>query len=222
MKLLIKFPTRGRKEMFFSTLNKYHEYCNKIDNTFFLISIDADDNEMNTDEVISLLNTYKNTKVVVGSSLSKIDAVNRDLNDLEYEWDVVLLASDDMIPQIKGYDDIIRDNMLFNYPDTDGILWFNDGFQGDRLNTLCILGREYYKRFNYIYHPDYKSCWSDNEFMVVGNLLNKQVYIDTVIIKHEHPDWGYGSPDHVHNNNVKDWHHDNNVYQTRQSNNFYL
>ena len=222
MKLLIKFPTRGRKEMFFSTLNKYHEYCNNIDDTFFLISIDADDNEMNTDEVVSLLNTYKNTKVVVGNSLSKIDAVNRDLNELEYEWDVVLLASDDMIPQIKGYDDIIRDNMLFNYPDTDGILWFNDGFQGDRLNTLCILGREYYKRFNYIYHPDYKSCWSDNEFMVVGNLLNKQVYIDTVIIKHEHPDWGYGSPDHVHNNNVKDWHHDNNIYQTRQLNNFYL
>ena len=222
MKLLIKFPTRGRKEMFFSTLNKYHEYCNNIDDTLFLISIDADDNEMNTDEVVSLLNSYKNTKVVVGNSLSKIDAVNRDLNELEYEWDIVLLASDDMIPQIKGYDDIIRDNMLFNYPDTDGILWFNDGFQGDRLNTLCILGREYYKRFNYIYHPDYKSCWSDNEFMVVGNLLNKQVYIDTVIIKHEHPDWGYGSPDHVHNNNVKDWHHDNNIYQTRQLNNFYL
>jgi hypothetical protein len=222
MKLLIKFPTRGRKEMFFSTLNKYHEYCNNIDNTFFLISIDADDNEMNTDEVVSLLNTYKNTKVVVGNSLSKIDAVNRDLNELEYEWDVVLLASDDMIPQIKGYDDIIRDNMLFNYPDTDGILWFNDGFQGNRLNTLSILGREYYKRFNYIYHPDYKSCWSDNEFMMVGNLLNKQVYIDNVIIKHEHPDWGYGSPDHVHNNNVKDWHHDDNIYQTRQSNNFYL
>jgi hypothetical protein len=222
MKLLIKFPTRGRKEMFFSTLNKYHEYCNNIDNTFFLISIDADDDEMNTDEVITQLNEYKNTKVVVGSSLSKIDAVNRDLNGLEYEWDIVLLASDDMIPQIKGYDDIIRDNMTFNYPDTDGVLWFNDGFQGNRLNTLCILGREYYKRFNYIYHPDYKSCWSDNEFMVVGNLLNKQVYIDTVIIKHEHPDWGYGSPDHVHNNNVKDWHHDNNVYQTRQSNNFYL
>jgi len=222
MKLLIKFPTRGRKEMFFSTLNKYHEYCNNIDNTFFLISIDADDDEMNTDEVITQLNEYKNTKVVVGSSLSKIDAVNRDLNELEYEWDIVLLASDDMIPQVKGYDDIIRDNMTFNYPDTDGVLWFNDGFQGNRLNTLCILGREYYKRFNYIYHPDYKSCWSDNEFMVVGNLLNKQVYIDTVIIKHEHPDWGYGSPDHVHNNNVKDWHHDNNVYQTRQSNNFYL
>jgi hypothetical protein len=159
---------------------------------------------------------------VVGLSKSKIDAVNRDLNNYNKHWDVVLLASDDMIPTIKGYDDIIRDNMMFNYPDTDGILFFNDGFQGNKLNTLCILGKKYYERFNYIYHPDYKSCWSDNEFMVVGNILKRQSYIDQVIIRHEHPDWGYGNIDYVHNNNVKDWHHDNDIYNKRLINNFYI
>ena len=222
MKLLIKFPTRGRKDKFFSTLDKYYEYCKNIDNMDFLISLDEDDNEMNTTEVLKKLSNYKNIKVVVGLSKSKIDAVNRDLNNYNKHWDVVLLASDDMIPTIKGYDDIIRDNMMFNYPDTDGILFFNDGFQGNKLNTLCILGKKYYERFNYIYHPDYKSCWSDNEFMVVGDKLKKQSYIDIVIIRHEHPDWGYGNIDYVHNNNVKDWHHDNNVYKIRESNNFYL
>ena len=220
MRLLIKFPTRGRKDKFFSTLDKYYEYCSDIDNTMFLISIDTDDTEMNTDEVINKLSTYKNIKVVIGYSLSKIDAVNRDLKDLDYDWNIVILASDDMIPQVNGYDKIIKENMSFNYPDTDGVLWFNDGFQGNRLNTLCILGKKYYERFNYIYHPDYKSCWCDNEFMVVGNLLKKQSYIDIVIIRHEHPDWGYGNPDYVHKNNVSDWHHDHNVYLTRQSINF--
>jgi hypothetical protein len=222
MKLLIKFPTRGRKDKFFSTLDKYYEYCKNIDNMDFLISLDEDDNEMNNTEVLKKLSNYKNTKVVVGLSKSKIDAVNRDLNNYNKHWDVVLLASDDMIPTVKGYDDIIRDNMMFNYPDTDGILFFNDGFQGNKLNTLCILGKKYYERFNYIYHPDYKSCWSDNEFMVVGDKLKKQSYIDIIIIRHEHPDWGYGNIDYVHNNNVKDWHHDNNVYKIRESNNFYL
>ena len=222
MKLLIKFPTRGRKNKFFSTLDKYYEYCKNIDNMDFLISLDEDDNEMNNTEVLKKLSNYKNIKVVIGLSKSKIDAVNRDLNNYNKHWDVVLLASDDMIPTIKGYDDIIRDNMMFNYPDTDGILFFNDGFQGNKLNTLCILGKKYYERFNYIYHPDYKSCWSDNEFMVVGNILKRQSYIDQVIIRHEHPDWGYGNIDYVHNNNVKDWHHDNNVYKIRESNNFYL
>lgn len=222
MKLLIKFPTRGRKDKFFITLDKYHNYCSDIETTMFLISIDSDDDEMNNEETIKRITSYKNTKLVIGNSLSKIDAVNRDLSDFDYDWDIVLLASDDMIPQVKGYDTIIRDNMSFNYPDTDGILWFNDGFQGNRLNTLCILGKKYYERFNYIYHPDYKSCWSDNEFMVVGNLLKKQSYIDQVIIRHEHPDWGYGGADYVHNNNVNDFNHDHNVFQTRSSNNFYL
>jgi hypothetical protein len=52
MKLLIKFPTRGRKDKFFSTLDKYYEYCKNIDNMDFLISLDEDDNEMNNTEVL--------------------------------------------------------------------------------------------------------------------------------------------------------------------------
>lgn len=222
MKLLIKFPTRGRKEKFLSTLDLYHNKCVDKKNTFYLISIDGDDPEMNNEDVLNRLNSYENTKVVIGRSVSKIDAVNRDLNEYDQEWDIVLLASDDMLPQINGYDNIIRDNMKFNYPDTDGILWFNDGYQGNRLNTLSILGKKYYERFNYIYHPDYKSCWSDNEFMVVGNILKKQSYIDMVIIRHEHPDWGHGDKDYVHENNIKDFHYDHNVYKLRELNNFYL
>ena len=222
MKILIKFPTRGRPEKFFSTFNLYHNMCSDIENIIFLVSIDEDDESMNNINVLNFLSNFRNTVVIKGSSKSKIDAVNRDIEKIVDSWDILLLASDDMIPQIIGYDNIIRDNMSFNYPDNDGILWFNDGFQGNRLNTLCILGKKYYERFNYIYHPDYKSCWSDNEFMMVGNILKKQSYIDQVIIKHEHPDWGYGSADFVHHKNVEDWGHDHYTYQIRSSNNFYL
>jgi hypothetical protein len=222
MKLLVKFPTRGRKTKFLSVLKKYYDLCEDKDNTHFLISLDEDDSEMNDQHTKDVLRTYKNLTFIYDNSKSKIDAVNRDIEKIVDSWDILLLASDDMIPQIKGYDIIIKNKMSEFFPETDGILWFNDGFQGNRLNTLCILGKKYYERFNYIYHPDYKSCWSDNEFMEVGNILKKQIYIDQVIIKHEHPDWGYGSIDYVHNNNVKDWHHDNNVFQQRKSNNFYI
>lgn len=222
MKLLVKFPTRGRVDKFLPTFHLYQEMCKDIDNTMFLVSIDEDDESMNNPSVIEKINTYKNTFLVIGNSESKIHAVNRDLNEFKEKWDIVLLASDDMIPQVKGYDDIIRNNMMFNYPDLDGVLWFNDGYQADKLNTLCILGKKYYERFNYIYHPDYKSCWCDNEFMVVGNLLNRQSYINQVIIRHEHPDWGYGTTDYVHQNNIKDYNHDYNVYHKRMSINFGL
>jgi hypothetical protein len=87
---------------------------------------------------------------------------------------------------------------------------------------LCILGKKYYERFNYIYYPEYKSVWSDNEFMLVGNLLKKQKYFPMVIIKHEHPDWGYGKHDVIHNKNHSDLSFDMNLFKDRQSKNFYI
>lgn len=221
MKLLIKFPTKNRKNKFFTVLKQYQKLCEDIDNTFFLITLDNDDKEMNSPEVEEIFKTFKNVKYVYGDSQSKIHAVNRDVEMVD-EWDIILLASDDMVPKIKGYDNIIRNKMKEYYPDTDGVLWFNDGHQGNKLNTLCILGKKYYERFNYIYYPEYKSVWSDNEFMLVGNILEKQTYFDEVIIEHEHPDWGYGNRDTIHQTNYMNESYDRNLFSTRKQNNFYL
>ena len=221
MKLLIKFPTRNRKNKFFKVLRQYQNLCEDLDNTYFLITLDNDDESMNPSDVEDIFNTFKNIKVVYGTSNSKIHAVNRDI-ELVNDWDIVLLASDDMTPKVKGYDNIIRNKMKEFYSDTDGILWFNDGHMGNKLNTLCILGKKYYDRFGYIYHPEYKSVWSDNEFMLVGNILGKQTYFEQVIIEHEHPDWGYGSRDEIHQNNSKNENQDKLLFTKRKDNNFYL
>jgi hypothetical protein len=218
MKILIKFPTRGRSDKFFNVLDIYYQLSDNNDNITFQITIDTDDETMNNNIVLSKLNSYKNLNYTLGVSKNKIDAVNRDI--IIGDWDIILLASDDMIPKVKGYDDIIRNKMTELYPDTDGVLWFNDGNQGDKLNTLCILGKMYYERFNYIYHPDYTSLWADNEFMDVANLLNKQTYFNDVIIRHEHPDVGLGQRDFVHFDNIKFDYIDKEIYLKRKSNNF--
>ena len=192
MKLLIKYPTRGRKIKFLSTLQKYYNFLSKKNDVTFLITMDDDDSELNNDFVREVLDTYDNLIYFYGDSNTKIEAINNDLDKVG-EWDILLLASDDMIPSVKGYDEIIINEMKNNYPDTDGVLWFNDGYQGNKLNTLCVLGKKYYERFGYIYHPSYKSVWSDNEFMSVANILNKQKYFEQTIIKHEHPDYGFGN-----------------------------
>jgi hypothetical protein len=220
MRLLIKFPTRGRKEKFFSVLDEYYSHLSDLDNTTFLISLDKDDTQMNNTEVVNKLKSYKNLKYFYGSSKNKVDAVNRDINKVN-DWDIVLLASDDMIPQVEGYDQLIREEMSNTYSDTDGILWFNDGNRKD-LNTLCILGKKYYKRFNYIYNPEYKSTWCDNEFTEVGNILKKQKFIDQIIIKHEHPDWGFGSRDEIHRLNLENENYDKSVYFKNKVMNFGL
>ena len=219
MKLVIKYPTRGRKIKFLSTLQKYYNFLSKKNDVTFLITMDNDDSELNNNFVREVLDTYDNLIYFYGDSNTKIEAINNDLDKVG-EWDILLLASDDMIPFVKGYDEIIINEMKNNYPDTDGVLWFNDGYQGNKLNTLCILGKKYYERFGYIYHPSYKSVWSDNEFMSVANILNKQKYFEQIIIKHEHPDYGFGNRDFIHSENQKNESSDKQIFEIRKSKNF--
>jgi len=222
MNLLIKFPTRGRKNKFLNTLRKYVTLANNIENIKFLISVDIDDVDMYSSETVEIIHQNPNCEILVSDNISKVEAINRGINEFEYKWDILLLASDDMIPQKKGYDDVIRDNMSKFYPDTDGVLWFNDGFKGNKLNTLSIMGKKYYDRFNYIYYTKYKSVWCDNEFMDVANILNKQTYIDDIIIRHEHPDYGLANRDEIHTKNLQNENHDKSLYLKRRSTNFSL
>lgn len=219
MNILIKFPTRNRREKFFQVLDLYYNLLDDINKTEFLITIDEDDLSMNNQLTLDKLIQYKNLNFTVGTSENKIHAVNRDI--VEKNWDILLLASDDMIPQVKGYDKIIRDKMSEFFPDTDGVLWFNDGNRKD-LNTLSILGLKYYQRFNYIYYHGYKSLWADNEFMTVANLLNKQKFFDEVIIHHEHPDYGFGNRDDIHSLNSINDSYDRNLFISRKNRNFDL
>jgi hypothetical protein len=192
MKILIKYPTKFRIQKCLKQLQEYVRLANNMNNINFVVSIDDDDVE-SIKQINSILQIHKNIKVFVEKSINKVHAINRNIPDPN-TFDILLLMSDDMIPIVKGYDDYIRFKMKKIYPDTDGVLFMNDGYCGPKLNTLCILGSKYYQRFNYIYFPEYKSLWCDNEFMNVAFELNKQTYLNDVIIKHEHP---------VNNNSVK-------------------
>jgi hypothetical protein len=171
-----------------------------------------------------------------GASKTKIEACNADLNMVQkIKPNVIVLASDDMIPVVSGYDDIICKNMAENFPDTDGVLHYDDGFSGkDRLITLSILGTKYFNRFNYLYNPEYKSVFADDEFTQVARMLNKVVYIDRCIIQHQWVGIPYAmasrgeiptqevSRDSLHERNESQemYDHDRNVYEKHKENNF--
>jgi hypothetical protein len=70
----------------------------------------------------------------------------------------------------------------------DKVIWVHDGLQNERLNTLSILGRKIYEQWGYIYHPDYKSFYCDNEFTDWCKANPSQcVVIPEVLIRHKHP-----------------------------------
>jgi hypothetical protein len=49
------------------------------------------------------------------------------------------------------------------------------------------MGRDYYKRFNYIYHPSYLSVYCDNEATEVAKRLGKYLYKPDSVYTHLHP-----------------------------------
>ena len=197
MRILLKFPTRGRPTKLSITFSKYIQLADDPSQISVLVSLDEDDTSYSTTQEKILKRVHPDTHIIRGKSCGKIGAVNRDMEHAP-PYDILILVSDDMIPVVKGYDTIIRDSMRSHYPDTDGVLFFNDGHQGQKFNPLCILGRKYYERFGYIYHPSYKSLWCDNEFTDVANQLGKQTYFDRVIIRHEHPMWSTKQYDDVY------------------------
>ena len=58
--------------------------------------------------------------------------------------------------------------------------------------------------------------------MSVANILNKQKYFEQTIIKHEHPDYGFGNRDFIHSDNQKNESSDKKIFEIRKSKNFDL
>lgn len=191
MKILFKYTSRSRRSNF---LRGYDSILNKIANRedyHILISVDKDDQSMFPLPVLDGNYTF-----VVGNSKNKIDAINRDLNEFDYDWDILINMSDDMIFTKKGFDDIIRAEF---YNDFNQYLHFNDGNQKCNVCTMHIVGRNYYDRFKYIYHPDYISLWCDVENDIVAKQLGCYKYMgDNVqLFRHLHPAWGLARQDEL-------------------------
>ena len=219
-KLLIKFPTRSRPEKFFPVLDKYIAMLSRLHTYEIVVSCDDDDPAMNNAAVRKRLSEYGHLSFHFGAHKNKVQAINAGL--VGHDFSVLLLASDDMVPQVAGYDDVIMQQMDMNFPDLDGVLFFNDGYRGHALNTLVIAGRKYLERFGYIYNPAYKSLWCDNEFTQVANLLERQVFINHVIIRHEHPNNTGKGLDMLYSRNDEPFDADLQTYQRRKHDNFGL
>lgn len=185
-RLLIKIPTRSRPTQFFATLDQYYKLLSGKTDTRFLISCDQDDVLMNCQLVRDRLATYKNLYFYFGSGNTKISAYNRDI-EKHSDFDILVVTSDDLLPQISGYDEVIVSEMKKSFPDMDGVLAFSDGNSGGLLCPYPIMGKKYYDRFGYIYHPHYKSLFCDNELTEIAHILNRIKFIDTVLFEHHHP-----------------------------------
>lgn len=217
MRILIKFPTRGRSQQFLTTLKGWLDQAAQPAKLAVLVSYDADDATM-TPEIIAAAEAMHPAVIAVsGHSKSKIGACNRDLLEYGAQWEACLLISDDMWCVRGGWDDMIREKMTANFPDTDGALWFWDGAQR-KINTLECVGYKWWQRRHYLYHPDYRSFWSDNESTAVGLRDNRLIFVEKSIAHHQHPAWlGGMKTDATYRRNHPFWAQDKATFLRREA-----
>lgn len=216
MKILIKFPSRGRPEKFKGT---FYQYMNKQSHKHdlqFICSFDTDDEHMDADHIKTYLNNQPNTKYHYGTSSNKIEAINANM-DMADPYDILILAADDLFPIVENYDDIIAEDMIKYHPDMDGTLHYMNPSWEERLDIGCIMTKKYYDRFNFIYNPVYKSIFADNEYMEVAKILGKHQYIPNQIFAHH-----YVMSDPTANKNWAFNNEDERNYNERKKHNFYL
>ena len=172
---LIKYPSRGRPDKFKSTLLK-HISCLSNQNKYkFIFSFDKDDEKMNNNDVRNFIKSLKiNHRIYYGDNKNKIEAINANMKN--HQFDILVLISDDMIPEVENYDLLISQIIDDSPYKLDTMIHFNTSRWANLLDIWCIMGKEYYDRFNYIYHPDYKSINCDNEYTEVATLLNRRVF----------------------------------------------
>ena len=219
-KILLKCPTRSRPSQLLATLRQYLVMAARPDLIGVVVSCDVDDTTMTGTDIqhplFQVLSRFAWNALYYGGSKTKIEACNADIEKVDYAWDIVVLVSDDMIPEVRGYDEYIRRAAT---PDLDCILWFNDGFQGYQLNTLSLYGRTMYDRLGCIYHPLYKSFYCDTELtdLCKTTLKEKTVYNPNCIIRHKHPLLGHAVAfDSLYMRNHKYLEEDLRVYISRK------
>ncbi len=193
--VLIRMPTRGRPAQALSALAKYRSMAGM--RVAIEVVIDNDDQDMLRPEVMQRLAAL-GCIVTVGCHGNKVEACN---GGRVSDWDILVLASDDMVPVVDGYAMRIAAAMEQHFPHFDGAVFFNDGYQKSNLCTLPILGRRLYAQFGFVYDFAYKSLFCDQEQTDFLKSIGRLEYIDEKIIEHRHHVWGWCDPDELYKRN---------------------
>lgn len=213
MRILFKIPSRSRPQKLLDCLSKVKSLADDIDSIRIIITLDTDDTSM-TPEYEKQLSEYGEFRY--HNCTSKIDAVNRDL---EGDEEIIVLGSDDMIAEIQGWDTIIKEKMLKEFPNLDGALFFNDGYRAD-LNTMTIMSRKLYNEYGYLYHPSYKSLFCDEEWTLIGKATKKLIYDPRVIFRHVHFSHNIAKKDELYTINDTYWTRDQTLFLIRKKQGF--
>jgi hypothetical protein len=220
MHLLVKFPTRQRQKRFFEVFASYMQLASNRHHIEWIISMDEDDLEMNNPEVKEtfdkLIAMGQDIKYFYGPNKTKIEAMNADMEKASTDWEVLYLAQDDMLPIVQDWDERMLNLVFGGFPDLDGCIWPPDGYGNSQTtSTVVLMGRQWYERFQYIYYPEYKSVYCDNEYTDVALSYDKIRKVPDRLVEHK---WvGVNGRDELcdRNESTANYEHDRQLFVQR-------
>lgn len=235
-KVLIKWPSRERPDLFFATLKQWLVVLSGKHSVHFLFSFDAKDvmtDEAQRRKLAGIFDNHATACATMGVSnvisyqvcvgpehRTKVQACNADIDYSNVrDWDLLIVTSDDMWPMRVGIDD----SLIRASENLDVALWVYDGHRPDALVTLPVMTRSYYARFGYVYHPAYQSQFCDNEWtdvaLAAGKLIGPFGNKNDVWIEHRHPLHGFKVWDRLYREELSRtlFDQDRTTYQTRKA-----
>ena len=186
--IYFKYASKSRPEFFFRGLDSIVNSLANKEDYHVQCTFDVDDSAYNNPAFIDRLKQYKNVSYYFGISYGKINAINRDLG-FAPPFDILVNMSDDMQFLLPGFDNIIRADMEA-LGGTDWFLHYPDSHAKERLATLSIIGKEYFDRDGFIYHPEFKNVYCDNYAQDLAQHRGRYHFFNKTIFDHFHPCWG--------------------------------
>lgn len=140
-----------------------------------IFAVDVDDEE-------TLKATANCRRVIVSKPEGCVKAWN--LAAVQSSAPVIIQMSDDFTAP-QDWDKKI----LSHIPNTahEYVVKVSDGIRRDDLMCMAIMTRARYLRFGYMFHPDYLSMYSDNEFTEVASRDGVIIDATDVVFTHRHP-----------------------------------
>ncbi len=210
-RLLVRMPTRGRPAQALRVLADYRNMAGMP--VTLEVVIDENDETMLAAPVLQRMCAL-GCVITVGKHESKIEAVN---GGRVTEWDVLLLASDDMVPVTQNYAVELMRAMEEHWPHLDGAIYQDDGYAHERCVTLPVIGRRFYDQFGYVYEHAYASLCCDVEQTELWKAMGRLVYVPKKLIEHKHPATGRVAKDALYERNDALHSADMVVYEQRKA-----
>jgi hypothetical protein len=212
-KISVIHPSRSRSEIAIKVLlNWYHKAEFEFE---YILAIDSDDPQLRqyTNHLGRFDREYEiQSKCIIGEHTSAIHAINEAAKHAT--GDILIVISDDFDCPI-GWDVLLLKGLEGK---EDFCVKTKDGIQ-PTLMTLPILDRKYYERFGYVYHPDYKHMYSDQEMTAVAHMLGKNLDVD-ILFPHLHYSTGKFVKDEISLRNDSSYPQGKKVFDSRLRNNF--